>query len=159
MEEDNFYGRKMKDNLSQKIHRSMMFSVCSVKMVFHFPTNTKLPFCQKNKGDLFPKNTPKDNISGITEKDDICPRKDDIGILDWYSRKSANVSLYIYEDLFMCFHILPSNEKTQKTEYEGLKFDFICTLYDWRCSAMKNFRYPVPSSSQESCLEVRLSVS
>ena len=66
-----FHGRKMKDGLSQKIRGHMMLSVCSVKMVFLFLTNMKLPFCQKNKDDLFPKNTPKDDISGITEKDDI----------------------------------------------------------------------------------------
>ena len=53
-----------------------------VKVVFLFPTNTKLHFCQKSKDDLFPKNAFKDYISGITEKDDIHPKKDDIGILD-----------------------------------------------------------------------------
>ena len=42
----------------------------------------KLPFCQKSKDDLFPKNTPKDGISSITEKDDIHRGKDYIGILD-----------------------------------------------------------------------------
>ena len=46
-----------------------------------FSTNMKLPFCHKSKDDLFPKKTPKDHISSITEKD-IHPRKDDIGILD-----------------------------------------------------------------------------
>ena len=51
-------------------------------MVFLFPANMKLPFCQRSKHDRFPKNTPKDNISSITEKGDIHPRKDDIGILD-----------------------------------------------------------------------------
>ena len=77
----------------------MMFSICLVKMVFLFPTNIKLPFCQKSKDDLFPKNTPKDGISGITEKDVINPRKDDIGIPGSYSRKSSNDSLYFYRDL------------------------------------------------------------
>ena len=77
-----FYGRKMKDDLSLKIHGDMMFSVCSVKMVFLFPTNVKLPLCQNSKDDLFSKNTPKDGISGITEKDDIYPINDDIGILN-----------------------------------------------------------------------------
>ena len=72
----------MKDDLSQKIHGNMMFSVCSVKMAFPFPTNMKLPFYQKSKDYLFPKETPKDDIFGITEKDDIHPRKDDIDILD-----------------------------------------------------------------------------
>ena len=60
----------------------MMISVCSAKMVFLSPANIKLPFCQKSKDDLFPKNTTEDDISSITEKDDIHPRKDDIVILD-----------------------------------------------------------------------------
>ena len=34
-----------------------------------------LPFCQKSKYDLLPKNTLKDDISGIIEKDDTHPRK------------------------------------------------------------------------------------
>ena len=51
-------------------------------MVFLFPTIMKLSFCQKSKDDLFVKNTPKDGIFGITRKDDIHPRKDDIDILD-----------------------------------------------------------------------------
>ena len=72
----------MKDDLSQKIQGNMMFSVCSAKLVFLFPTSMKLPFCQKGKDHLFPKNAPKLDISGIIKKDDIHTRKDDIGILD-----------------------------------------------------------------------------
>ena len=34
-------------------------------MVFLFPTNMILPFCQKSKDDLLPKNTRKHDISGI----------------------------------------------------------------------------------------------
>ena len=51
-------------------------------MVYFFPTNMELPFCQQSKADLFTKNTPKGDISGITKKDDVHTRKDDIGILD-----------------------------------------------------------------------------
>ena len=51
-------------------------------MVFLFPTNMKLPLRKKSRDDLLPKNTLKDDISGITEKDDTNPRKDDIGIPD-----------------------------------------------------------------------------
>ena len=80
-----------------------------VKVVFLYSTNMKLPFCQKSKDDLFPKNTCKDDISHITEKDDIYPRKGDIDILDWLSRKSSNDSLYFYGELFEYFHILLSN--------------------------------------------------
>ena len=34
-----------------------------------------LPFYQKSKDDLLPKNTIKDDISGIIKKDDISPWK------------------------------------------------------------------------------------
>ena len=40
-------------------------------MVLLFPTDMKLPFCQKSKDDLLPKKALEDGISGITEKDDI----------------------------------------------------------------------------------------
>ena len=49
------------------------------------------------------KYTPKIDISSVTEKDDSCPRKDDISILDWHSRRSFNDSLYFYRDLFQSF--------------------------------------------------------
>ena len=55
----------MKDGISQKIHGNM---------VLPFPTNMKLPFCQKIKDDLLPKNALKDDIFGITVKDDPHPR-------------------------------------------------------------------------------------
>ena len=73
-----------------------MFSVCSVMMVFLFPTNMKLPFCQKSKDDLFPKNTPKDDISGITEKDDIHPRKDHFDILCTFIETFLSVFIYCF---------------------------------------------------------------
>ena len=59
---------KLEDDLCQKIHGNVMFYVCSVKMVFLFPRNMKLPFCQKSKDTLFPKNTPKDDIPALLKK-------------------------------------------------------------------------------------------
>ena len=50
-------------------------------MLFVLTTNMKLPFCQKSKYYFLAKNTLKDDICSITEKDDARPRKDDIGIL------------------------------------------------------------------------------
>ena len=44
-------------------------------MVFISPINMILPFCQKSKDNLLPKNILKDGISGIIEKDDVHPRK------------------------------------------------------------------------------------
>ena len=101
-----------------------------VRVVFLFPTNTKLHFCQKSKDDLFPKNAPKDDISGITEKDDINLRKDDIGILCTFMEIFLSVSIY-------CF---PIKKKTGNLISIRLIFDFICKLYDWRYSTMKNLR-------------------
>ena len=47
-----------------------------------FSYKYEITLLSKSKNNLSPKNTPKDDISSITEKDDIHPRKDDIGILD-----------------------------------------------------------------------------
>ena len=41
-------------------------------------TNVTLPFWQKSKDTLVPKNTLNGNISGTAEKDDIHPRKNGI---------------------------------------------------------------------------------
>ena len=60
----------------------MMLSVYSVKMVFLFPTNMKLPFCQKSKDDLLPKIHLKMKFAASLKKDDTHPEKYDIGILD-----------------------------------------------------------------------------
>ena len=67
-----------------------------VKVVFLFPTNMKLPFCQKSKNDLFPKNARKDDISGINEKDDIHPRKNDTRILCIFMETFFSVYIYCF---------------------------------------------------------------
>ena len=51
-----FFRQKMKDHLSQKIQRSMIFSVYSVKIVSLFPSNMILTSCQESKDDQLPKN-------------------------------------------------------------------------------------------------------
>ena len=56
-------SQNKKNNKKRKEIGNMMFSVCSVKMVLLFPTNMKLPFCQKSKDSIFPKNTSKDDIT------------------------------------------------------------------------------------------------
>ena len=48
----------------------------------YFSYKYELPFCQKSKDYVFLENTPKDEIPGITEKNDIHLREDDIAILD-----------------------------------------------------------------------------
>ena len=67
-----------------------------LKVVFLFPTNMKLPICQKSKDDVFPKNTPKDDIYGITEKNGIHPRKDDTGILCTFMETFLSVFIYCF---------------------------------------------------------------
>ena len=68
------------------------------------------------------KNTLKDDISGIIEKDDIRPRKynfssnrkikDDKKV--YLYKKNSNDSLYFYRDLYRRFHILLTNEENQE---------------------------------------------
>ena len=66
----------MKDDLSQKIHGNMIFSVYMYKC--YKCDITRLP--KKAKIIFFRKNTLKDDISGITEKDDIHPREYSISV-------------------------------------------------------------------------------
>ena len=56
----------------------------------------KLPFCQKSKDDFFPKHARKDDIYGITEKDDIHPIKDDIDILCTFIETFLSVFIYCF---------------------------------------------------------------
>ena len=73
------------------------FSKKYMEMVaFPFHLNMKLPFCQKSKDDLSPKNTSKDDISGITEKDDVHLGKDDIGILCTFMETFLSVFIYCF---------------------------------------------------------------
>ena len=65
---------KWKITFLKKINGNI-FHLHPVKMVFPFPTNMILPFCQESKVDLLPKNTLKDDISGLIEKDNIHPTK------------------------------------------------------------------------------------
>ena len=65
---------KWKITFLKKIHGNI-FHLYPVKMVFPFPTNMILPFCQESKVDLLPKNTLNDDISGLIEKGDIHPTK------------------------------------------------------------------------------------
>ena len=51
-------------------------------MVFLFPTNLKLPFCQKSKDYFLLKLHLKNGISGTAKKSGAPPRKDDIDVLD-----------------------------------------------------------------------------
>ena len=50
-----FFRQKIKDNLSQRNHENMIFSLYLVKMVFLSPKNIISPFCHKSKDDLLPK--------------------------------------------------------------------------------------------------------
>ena len=78
-----------------------------------------------------------------TEKDDTHPRWDDIVILDGYSERAKMIPCTFMETLLGVFIYCFPMKKNQKTWYIGLKFDFICKLYSWRYSAMKNLQYSV----------------
>ena len=66
-----FYRRKVKYDLSQKIHGNVILSVYSVKMVFLFP---QIWYYLSND-NIRTKNALKDDISGIIEKDNIHSRE------------------------------------------------------------------------------------
>ena len=71
----------MKDDLSQKIHGNMIFSVYMYKCYkCDITPPPPLPPCQKSKDNIVPKNTLKGDISGITKKDGIHPRKYGISV-------------------------------------------------------------------------------
>ena len=72
--ENMIFQTENEDDFSQKIHRNMISSVYLVKMIFIFPTNMMLPFCQKAKM-IFSQKKHTFDISGIIEKDDNRPRK------------------------------------------------------------------------------------
>ena len=113
------FRRKMKNDLSQKIHGNLIFSVYSVKMVFHFSTNMILPFCQKSKDaklDLkmtFPVSLKKMIL--ILENKVFLLIEKLKTIKKFTFIKSSNDCLYFYGDLYRRFHILLSMQKTQET--------------------------------------------
>ena len=90
-----FFWRKMKNDLPQEIHESIIFSVYMYK-------------CYKYNISPLPKNQRRSSPEKINLKM--------IDILHWYSRKSSNDSLYFYGDLHRRFHILLSSEKKNKQE-------------------------------------------
>ena len=80
----------MKDDLSQKIHGKIYL----VKMVFYYLS------VKKSEMIFSRKDTLKDNIFGIIEKDDIHPRK--YGISS--NRKITDEKkVYFYNDKKVCF--------------------------------------------------------
>ena len=90
-----FFGWKMKDDLSQEIHGSMIFSAYVYKYYKY-----DITLCKKKSTMIFSrKNTLK---------------------CEWHSRlhsrKNSNDSLYFYGDLHERFHILLSCEKKPKKQ-------------------------------------------
>ena len=88
-----FFGRKMKDDLSQEIHGNMIFSVYMYKCYKY-----DITLLQKKSKMIFSR---KNTLKG-----------------DWHSRshsrKSSNNSSYFYGDLYRRFYILISSEKKQE---------------------------------------------
>ena len=83
------FGRKMKDDTSQEVHGNLIFSVYTYRCYRYGAT----PLCQKKLKMIVSAKIPLKVID----------------ILDWYSRKGSNNSLYFYGDLYSRFHILLSS--------------------------------------------------
>ena len=90
-----FFGRKMKDDPSQEIHGNMIFSVYTYRCFKH----DIMPLCQKKIKDY------------LTKKSKLHLKV--IDILDWYSRKSSNNSLYFYGDHYKCSYIAFQKKKQE----------------------------------------------
>ena len=90
----------MKDDLSF----TLMFSV--PLEIWNYPSvkKAKVIFSRKIH----------DDVSGITKKDDIHPKKDDIGILDWHSRKVPLILCTFMETLLSVFIYCFPMKKKQK---------------------------------------------
>ena len=68
-----FFGQKIKDGFYQKMRGNMVFSVLYMRR--RYKHDIAPPAGRETKMPLTRKNSPKGDISGITEKDDIHPRK------------------------------------------------------------------------------------
>ena len=127
-----FFRQKIKDDFSQKLHGNMMFSVFSVKMVFVFPRNMILPFCHKKLIWSSPRKIHLKMTFPVSLKKMIFIPENIVFLLieklkmikKFTFIKSFNDTLNFYGNLYRRFHLLLSNEKTQKTWYAALKFDF-----------------------------------
>ena len=95
-----FLERKVRDDLSQKIHGNMIFSVCT-HGCYKRGTTPLLPRppCQENQRWSYP---TKIHLKMIY-------------FLDLHSRKSSGNSRYFRGDPYRRFHALLSSEKTQET--------------------------------------------
>ena len=69
-----FFGQKIKDGFYQKMRGNMVFSVLYMRRRYKHDI-ARPPAGRETKMPLTRKNSPKGDISGITEKDDIHPRK------------------------------------------------------------------------------------
>ena len=82
----SFFGRKLKDDLSEEIHENMILSLCTYRCHKH----DIVPLSQKKSKIIFScKNAPKG---------------------DWHPIDTNN-SLYFYRDPYRRFHILLSSEE------------------------------------------------
>ena len=69
-----FFGQKIKDGFYQKMRGNMVFSVLYMRRRYKHDIAPP-PAGRETKMPLTRKNSPKGDISGITEEDDIHPRK------------------------------------------------------------------------------------
>ena len=119
--------RKIKDDLSSKIHGNMIFSSDLLK-IWSFQ---KVPRRQM----IF---------LVLSGKMVFFPRKHDLFFL---SRKWRAAFLWKYMETW-CI----AQRKKQETWYIGSKFGLSLNLFGWRYSTMNNLQYFVPFSPQKLCL-------
>ena len=118
----------------------------------------KLPFCQKSKDYLLPKNTLKMAFPASRKKMMLVIVK---MILAFVINIPERVPMILcaFMDIILRVFIYFFPMKKPGNLYIGSKFDFICKLYSWRYTAIKNLQYSVTVSPQVLYLEVFVSVN
>ena len=116
-----FFRWGIKDDLSQKIHGIMMFSLYLVKMLFLFPGNMILPFCQKKQKGSSPEKILLKMIFLVFLKKIILILQNMVFLLIeklkmikkvYFYKKVVMILCFLWKLFYRRFHILLSNKKT-----------------------------------------------
>ena len=150
--------QKVKDDLSQKIHGNMMFSMYSVKMVFFSLQTWNYSSVKKAKIIFSRKIHLKMAFPASRKKMMLIIVK---MILAFVINIPERVPMILctFMDIILRVFIYFFPMKKTGNLYIGSKFDFICKLYSWRYIAIKNLQYSVTVSPQVLYLEVFVSVN
>ena len=133
-----FYRRKMKDDLSQKIHGNMM-SLYVGKGGISFSYKNDITLLSKKQRWSFSKKIHvKMSFPALLKKMTFIIEKKILAFwIDILERVPMILCTFMETFLSVFIYCFPI-KKPQEIWSIGLKFDFICKLYGWRYSTIKN---------------------